>query len=312
MIYAMMSRYIIFTILAVLFTLVGCSSPPVPEPKPYVPQADLAFVDNVTYVKSGRISADWGRNAFTGERTWFSEARTTYKIELHVINKGDVATNSFSISVSVSGLRVPLKELVVNNIKPGNTVPVVFDIELFDGENNITITLDPEREIPGTQTIDYDHHLTINVPSLEEMLADRIAPEGPLSPAQIEYYTKNAYELAYNGGVWDKEIHDLAEESLGRVIDSIYISDFGLEEVWAFHKAHFEYLYIDYSPYPDLLAVHRESDRERTEEYSKRDTRSKRELIERMKDVYTTSLGGAPGALAGAYAPYVASHPPQN
>lgn len=84
--------------------------------------------------------------------------------------------------------------------------------------------------------------------SLEEKLADRLAPNGPLSDTQIEKYTLDAYELFYNGGTYDKEIRDLAMKSLGRVIEDIVNSIFenrssDYREVVVFSATSYRYLY---------------------------------------------------------------------
>lgn len=78
--------------------------------------------------------------------------------------------------------------------------------------------------------------------SLEEKLADRLAPIGPLSGAQISKYTLDAYEIAYNNGEYDSEMRRVARGSLGRVIDSVVDSIFRDKELGHEYPGFDEYL----------------------------------------------------------------------
>jgi len=159
----------------------------------------------------------------------------------------------------------------------------------------VTIPIPPTTETPTITPTPTENQTPKETPiSLEEKLADRLAPKGPLSDTQIEKYTLDAYEIAYNQGVYDKEIMDLAEESLGRVINSVAKRNFQYDELLALYKTRREYLRGELSG--TYLVAFEEDIKKASDEWSK-DT-DKEGTIKYLRDDFFADLGARRGALS--------------
>jgi len=255
----------------------------IPTPAPYIPptpKADLAVAD-VTYSqielnKDGRI----------------------YEIELSIINKGDIASNFFSISVS--GLE---EELVVNNIEPGDTIPVVFNIDLLRGEQTIEIKLDPDNTVTEHNKYNNNRQLTIDVTplSLEDLFPPDLLtlPEyGPATPDEIKKYMTYALTIDYETSRYsfpdlpkyvDNAGEKLSGEWVDRALHALKI-DFTEEKYKYLRYAAIEWRYGGVGNIPAVvLASTLESAKSNAAKYA--ETSNKKGYIAAIKSGLETILG---------------------
>ncbi len=241
-------------------------------PPPPTPKADLAFDYVIT------------------KGTWNKGGRN-YKIEVYISNEGDKPSNSFF--VSVSDLE---KKLEVNNIEPGETIPVVFNIDLSGGEQTIDINLDPDNRI--TEIHEYNNSRQLSFPPLHEFIPDY----APLTAEQIREYTLKAYNMGYESSkALDaattleeeekaNEMGDVAEQWLYRAIYGVSESNFEYEKLLVLSKFYHEFVYGKLSG--GRLVALEEAVSELSEEWSK--DYDKEGIIKHLRRKMFNKLGAYP------------------
>lgn len=238
------------------FIITEAEPPPPPPIAPVldIPQADLAFEDvDITGM--------------------LSKGARKYEIKLSIINKGDLASNSFYISVS--GLE---EELEVTNIWPGDIIPVVFNIDLVGGEQIIYINLDPDNRVAENNEDNNNHQLSF--PALHEFRPDFT----PLSATQIKEYTRRALELTYEAETqeeWNK-----AKRWLNLALYAVKESNFEVEKYSALYEAMDEWSYGGSVP---IDTTTKESRKESATRFSQ--DPDKNDVIERIYSRLMTDMG---------------------